>query len=106
MNDLVAQALVGQVLDGKYHLKQVLGAGAFGLVLQADYVVGGQPLQSVAVKLIPYRAERLDDQLEELRLAVGLSHPSLVRCLSAGESSLIIAQRPIRFLFLVMELGT
>jgi serine/threonine protein kinase len=98
------QFFVGQTLDDRYRLKRVVGAGTFGVVLEADLVVGGTVLASVAVKVLP-RMDAPDDQLGELKAAVDLNHPSLVRCLSVGEASLKLAGEDLPVLYLAMELG-
>ena len=104
VNRAVAQFFVGQVLDGKYHLKRVLGAGSFGFVLQADLILSEALVASVAVKVVPETGVMLA-KLDELKAAVHLSHPSLVRCLSVGEDWLSICRPDLHVLFLVMELA-
>lgn len=105
LNRAFAESFVGQVLDRKYRLKRVLGAGAFGFVLEAEHVVSGEAVASVAVKLVPLQTEGLQDQLRELKEAVRLGHPKLVRCFSVGDDELEVAGQKVPFLFLVMELA-
>jgi hypothetical protein len=35
--------LSGEWVNGQYHLKKLLGAGSYGVVFQADEVVGDRP---------------------------------------------------------------
>nr|WP_290227225.1 serine/threonine protein kinase [Trichocoleus desertorum] len=79
--------LEGQVIDGKYRLIKLLGAGGFGAVFQADEVVRDRILRQVAVKLIPpaETAAAQAKQLNELYAAVNLDHPHIIRCFAAGE---------------------
>lgn len=100
----VRESLVGQVLDGRYRLRASLGAGAFGFVMAADWDVGGSVVSTVAVKLIEISQDR-QEQLDELKEALRLSHPSLVRNHSVGEAPLVVAGREVRFLYLAMELA-
>ncbi len=40
----IAQLLVGQWLDGKYHLQRYIGRGSFGYVFEADHVVAARSM--------------------------------------------------------------
>jgi serine/threonine protein kinase len=92
MNSNLSQfkLLEGQVIDGKYHLIKLLGAGGFGAVFQADWVVGDRVLRQVAVKVIPPAdtPEAQAKQLNELQVAVNLAHPHIIRCFDAGKFSI------------------
>ncbi|MCX6345162.1 MAG: serine/threonine-protein kinase [Armatimonadetes bacterium] len=96
------QLLQGQVVDGRYHLVEMLGSGGFGAVFRAEEVVADRLLRQVAVKLIPPSPE-LDPerQFQEIELSVRLSHPNILTCYSAGRCNLA----GIDYLFLAMELA-
>nr|WP_263012629.1 serine/threonine-protein kinase [Laspinema sp. D3d] len=72
----------GAVIENKYHLQKLLGAGGFGAVFLADEVVRDHLLRQVAVKIIP---DNNNQQLIELREATCLDHPHLIRSHTAGE---------------------
>ncbi|MCT7959260.1 serine/threonine-protein kinase [Laspinema sp. D1] len=88
--------LEGAVIENKYHLRKLLGAGGFGAVFLADEVVRDHLLRQVAVKIIPDHDNR---QLIELMEATCLDHPHLIRSHTAGASSF----NNIDLLYLVME---
>jgi hypothetical protein len=116
------QQLVGQSIEGKYHLTRFIDAGSFGSVYQADEVVGDVVMRSVAFKLLrpptttvegnPATPEQrdalLDRQLAELQFAAQLDHPGLIRTYSVGMTRLAPpapAGLEDELLYIVMELG-
>lgn len=101
----LGDAVVGQVVDGKYRIRRVLGMGGFGLVAEADWEVAGGAFQTVAIKLIE-TAEADASQFDELRAAVNLSHSSLLRCYTVGDATIELTGQKIPVLFVVMELAS
>ncbi|WP_159786136.1 serine/threonine-protein kinase [Sodalinema gerasimenkoae] len=93
---MMFRMLEGAVIDNKYHLRELLGAGGFGAVFLADEVVRDNLLRQVAVKIIP---DNDNQQLIELMEATRLDHPHLIRSHTAGESGF----NNIELLYLVME---
>jgi len=95
--------LEGQMIEGKYHLEKLLGAGGFGAVFRASEVVRDRVVSQVAIKVIPPAADPAQQarQLEELMAARRLDHTHLVRCHAAGEFGFM----NLRCLYLVMELA-
>ncbi len=98
---LYRRMLEGQWVNGQYHLKKLLGAGSYGVVFQADEVVGNRLVREVAIKLISPNDDDRDLQLQELIDAVNLDHPNLVRCFTSG----LVKLNGVEFLYLVMELA-
>lgn len=73
-----AELLVGQTLDGKYHLNSVIGVGGMGAVYNATRLKIGD---EVAVKIL--HPERVDSQSaerfkREAQMAARLKHPNAV----------------------------
>ncbi|MEB3193085.1 MAG: bifunctional serine/threonine-protein kinase/formylglycine-generating enzyme family protein [Snowella sp.] len=62
----------------KYLLKEFIGCGAYGAVFRADEMLAERVMQTVAIKIVIVDLERLDQQIEELQLAVRLRHPHLI----------------------------
>jgi serine/threonine protein kinase len=93
---MMFRMLEGAVIDNKYHLRELLGAGGFGAVFLADEVVRDNLLRQVAIKIIP---DNDNQQLIELMEATRLDHPHLIRSHTAGESGF----NNIELLYLVME---
>lgn len=92
--------LSGQVVESRYLLREVLGAGSFALVFRADEIEGGEVMRSVAVKLIyPDPEFPREQQVKELITTIELSHPGIVRGTSAGTINLAGQE----WLYLVME---
>ena len=75
----------GELLDGKYHVEEVLGAGAMGIVVRARHLELGS---EVAVKFL--RSELFDDRnvvsrfLQESQLAARIRSPHVARVIDAG----------------------
>lgn len=96
------EMFVGQVIEGKYVLHELLREGGFALVYRADEVANGQVVRPVAVKLIyPDPKVSREKQAEELTATLRMSHPNIVRGLSAGMYDL----NGMSWLYLVMELA-
>ncbi|MGC9504355.1 hypothetical protein [Baaleninema sp.] len=93
---MMFRMLEGAVIDNKYRLRELLGAGGFGAVFLADEVVRDNFMRQVAVKIIP---DNDNQQLIELMEATRLDHPHLIRSHTAGESGF----NGIPLLYLVME---
>lgn len=88
---------VGQVVAQKYALQKWLGTGRFGPVFQADQVVSGQVLRTVALRLLRPAPQLLATLTE----AIDLSHLQILRAYDAGEA--IIGGET--FLYSAMELA-
>lgn len=92
-----AELLVGQTLDGKYHLNSVIGVGGMGAVYNATRLKIGD---EVAVKIL--HPERVDSQSaerfkREAQMAARLKHPNAVTIFDFDVSA-------DGLLYLVMEL--
>ncbi|UCJ13809.1 MAG: GUN4 domain-containing protein [Phormidium sp. PBR-2020] len=92
--------LEGVVIENKYHLQELLGAGGFGAVYLSDEVVRDRLLRQVAVKIFDNNDNR---QLIELIEATRLDHPHLIRSHTAGEWLFHHKNEEIERLYLVME---
>jgi TonB family protein len=74
------QHLLGQLADGRFPLRKLLGASQNSAVfLTSEPVQPGDPAPDVAIKLIPEDPATSDLQLEHWRAAAALSHPGLLR---------------------------
>ncbi len=96
---VLAEALPGTVLDGKYRLEEKIGAGGFGAVFKATHLALGR---SIAVKVFkPSPGNDSADAVERFKLegvsASRLNHPNAITVLDFGISQEGIA-------FLAMEL--
>ncbi len=63
----------GRIIAGRYRLKQRLGRGSFGVVWEADELLAGEPVATVAVKIFTAEVDR-----REIALLARLSHPSIL----------------------------
>jgi len=95
------QRFENQEVDGKFHLKKVIGYGGSGGVFRADEVVGDRLIGDIALKLIPVRQDSGDRQYDELVAMRRLSHPNLVGAHAIGECDLLGE----RFCYVVMHLA-
>ncbi len=91
----------GQVVGNQYHIKNYLGEGGFGVVYEADDVVGDRLIRTIAIKLIPKISDNYDKQINELKFATQLSNDNLLRCYSSGQCNL----HGTDYLYLIMELA-
>jgi serine/threonine-protein kinase len=74
------QHLLGQLADGRFPLRKLLGVSENSAVfLTSEPVQPGDPAPDVAIKLIPEDPATSDLQLEHWRAAAALSHPGLLR---------------------------
>jgi TonB family protein len=74
------QHLLGQLADGRFPLRKLLGVSENSAVfLTSEPVQPGDPAPDVAIKLIPEDSATSDLQLEHWRAAAALSHPGLLR---------------------------
>jgi hypothetical protein len=85
----LAEALPGKVLDGKYQLRDRIGAGGFGVVFRATHLVMRRP---VAVKVFrPTPGNDSADALERFRReaisACLVQHPNAVAVYDSGISA-------------------
>jgi TonB family protein len=75
-----AQHLLGQLADGRFPLRKLLGVSPNSAVfLTSEPVQPGDPAPDIAIKLIPEDPATSDLQLEHWRAAAALSHPGLLR---------------------------
>jgi TonB family protein len=92
-----AQHLLGQLADGRFPLRKLLGVSQNSAVfLTSEPVHPGDPAPDIAIKLIPEDPSTSDLQLNHWRAAAALSHPGLLRihhfgrCTIDGSSCLYI----------------
>src|SRR5215469_2392422 len=81
-----AQHLLGQVVDGRFPLRKLLGVSASSAVFLTD-LPGERPSEpgpEAVIKLIPEDQETSDRQLARWRAASALRHPGLLRILHFG----------------------
>lgn len=78
--------LQGEVIDGKYELRQYLGGSERGPVFQTEF--GNLRRQDAAIKLVRVRPGNAELQLSRWRMAANLSHPHLIRILDMGRCEL------------------
>jgi serine/threonine-protein kinase len=75
-----AQHLLGQLADGRFPLRKLLGVSQNSAVfLTSEPVQPGDPAPDIAIKLIPEDPATSDLQLNHWRAAAALSHPGLLR---------------------------
>lgn len=92
-------AVVGQLLEGRYRLAEVVGVGGMATVYRArDDVLA----REVAVKLFPPTgsADDQERQRAEISVLAKLNHPGLVSLLDAGSFGNGVAGQT----YIVMEL--
>ena len=85
-----AQHLLGQLADGRFPLRKLLGVSKNSAVFLSSGQPAhlGDPAPDVALKLIPENAATSDLQLEHWRTAATLSHAGLLRILHFGSCTL------------------
>jgi len=87
----------GQVVDGKFALRQLLGGTEHSAVFVTE--VPGRKTQKVAIKLIETQAADADRHVSQLRAASKLSHPHVIPIFEAGRC--LMEGTP--FVYAVME---
>jgi serine/threonine-protein kinase len=80
-----AERRIGQVVDGKYRIKSIIGLGGMGIVYEAEHQFVGRP---VALKILhPRYADRLEEFrrfLHEARTIGAVGHRCVVEVYDAG----------------------
>ena len=99
MNRTLWHQFEGQSVEGCYLLCELLGAGSFGGVFRSEHRIDQQLVREVAIKLIRPQEKILTRQLPELLRGTNLQHPNVVRCFSAGKTTL----KDIELLYLILE---
>ena len=98
--------LVGTTLDDRLKIIRTLGVGGFGAVFLAEDYVAGQFMRRVAVKVVLSDQLRRPGQIGELKSAINLDHPGIVRCYSVGHCPIRVRSGTAEVLYLVLELGS
>src|ERR1700719_2207339 len=86
----------GQVVDGKFPLRQYLGGSEYGAVFATER---GEPTQKAAIKFIQVDEAEGELQLSRWKRAAQLSHPHLLRVFESGRCRL----GDFNLLYAVME---
>ena len=97
------EALVGQVVDGRYRLASFLGDGSFGWAFAAEEVLFDEVVGFHALKLVRPKGE--DGRvavMREIKTMAQLSHPRLIGYRASGAVSAGVLKGCI---YLVMEMG-
>jgi TonB family protein len=76
----------GQVVDGKFHLRQYLGGSDHSAVFLTEVAL--QAALKAAIKFIPVDAQNSESQIAEWQVAAKLSHPHLIQIFDAGRCQL------------------
>jgi TonB family protein len=76
----------GQVVDGKFHLRQYLGGSDHSAVFLTE--LNGGVSQKAAIKFIPADVENSANQIAQWQVASKLSHPHLIQIYDAGRCHL------------------
>ncbi len=74
--------LQGEVIEGKFPLRQYLGGSRHSAVFLTQY--GEARPRDAAIKLVPAPPGNSEAQLSRWRLAANLSHPNLIRIFDMG----------------------
>jgi TonB family protein len=85
-----AQHLLGQVVDGRFPLRRLLGVSPNSAVFLTDLPNQrpSEPAPEAAIKLIPEDPETSEQQLVRWKSAAALSHPGLLRILHFGRCAM------------------
>ena len=86
----------GQVVDGKFPLRQFLGSSEYSAVFATER---REPAQKAAIKFIQVNEAEAESQLARWKRAAQLSHPHLLRVFDSGRCRL----GDFDLLYLVME---
>jgi TonB family protein len=99
-----AQHLLGQLVDGRFPLRKLLGVSQRSAVFLTDLPNErpSEPAPEAALKLIPEDPDTAEQQLERWKTAAALSDPGLLRILHFGRS--LVDGSPC--LFVVMEVAS
>jgi TonB family protein len=95
MSDNAGQWL-GQVVDGKFELREYLGGSPSGWVFLTE-----REEQKAAIKLIPAESQQADARISRLEQVKKLSHPNLIRLYETGRCRIGSAA----LIYAVMEFG-
>jgi len=78
-----AQHLLGQLVDGRFPLRKLLGVSENSAVFLTDLPNErpSEPAPEAAIKLIPEEPETAGRHLERWKTAAALTHPGLLRIL-------------------------
>ncbi len=80
-----AAGLIGQLLDGKYQIRRIIGEGGMGLVYEAEHVDIGR---RVAIKVLHAAYTRSPDVVarfrSEARAATRIGHPHIIDVFDSG----------------------
>jgi TonB family protein len=81
-----AQHLLGQLVDGRFPLRKLIGVSPNSAVFLTDLPNErpSEPAPEAAIKLIPENPEISGQQLERWKNAAALSHPGMLRILHFG----------------------
>ncbi|PYU02330.1 MAG: hypothetical protein DMG34_16550 [Acidobacteria bacterium] len=85
-----AQHLLGQLADGRFALRKLLGVSPNSAVFltSIESARPGDSASDAAIKLIPEDPSNSDVQLERWRATAALSHPGLLRILHFGRCTI------------------
>ncbi|HXT26508.1 MAG TPA: TonB family protein [Candidatus Eisenbacteria bacterium] len=85
-----AQHLLGQLVDGRFPLRRLLGVSPNSAVFLTDLPNErpSEPAPEAAIKLIPEDPETSLQQLARWKVAAALSHPGLIRILHFGRCAM------------------
>lgn len=85
-----AQRLLGQLVDGRFSLRKLLGVSSNSAVFltSLEPVGPGEPSPDAAIKLIPEDAANSDLQLERWDAAAALSQPGLLKIFHFGRCNI------------------
>src|SRR4030095_11699771 len=99
-----AQHLLGQLVDGRFPLRRLLGTTQNSAVFLTDLPNErpSEPATEAAIKLIPEDPDTAGQKVGRWKTAAALSHPGLLRILHFGRSA--VDGSPC--LFVVMELAS
>ena len=83
-----ADSLIGQVVDGRYRIRKVLGRGGMGVVYEAEAIRLGKRLCAIKVLLPEFtRNETVVARFKrEAEVAARVKHPNVVEILDTGQT--------------------
>lgn len=99
MNAVVRSDWVGQIVDGRFPLRDWLGGSASSGVFLTE--MPGNPEQKAAIKLIPMKAIDMEASILGRVRSDAILHPHLMRMLQTGRCTL----NGIAFLYIVMDVA-